>query len=117
MEERRKFIRLSASLPVAYTVMPADDSMLTMTKNLSEGGVCFMTKSRLIPGQTVRVDVALPSRTEPVRFTARVMWSGELLSTEEAPLPHPYEAGVQFLEIPEGDRTAILNYVAARRLT
>lgn len=110
MDERRKFVRISARLKTTCQVLGADDSLSLLTKNVSQGGLSLFTKSRMAPGAVLGLEVHFPGRAAPVRFTAQVMWSGELLSEHPGPGRASYETGVRFLDISPEDRDFLLRH-------
>lgn len=109
-EERRQFVRLSARLKTSCQVLGAEHSLSTLTKNISAGGMSLFTKARQAPGTVLGLEVYFPGRAAPIRFTARVMWSGELISGGPGPGGATYETGVRFLDIAPEDQDFMLRY-------
>ena len=111
MEERRQFVRLSSRLTAAYKVIGAAESDLpALTRNIGAGGVAFFTESYLEPGTLLQVEVKFPDREWPVRFTAEVIWSGELLLSSTDRESRAFETGVRFTNISDEDRQFLVRY-------
>ena len=108
MDERRRFVRLPARLRATYQVVNSDPPRDSLIKNMGGGGIGFFTESRLAPGTVVQVEVQFPERPKPVRFTAQVVWSGELIHESRERLERPYEAGLRFLDVSPEDRQFVM---------
>jgi len=110
MEERRRFVRLPAHLVTHYTVVGGDPPRASVTRNTSGGGIGFFTDSPLRPSTVLHVTVTFPGRTQPIAFTAEVVWSGKLLLERSDEHPRAYETGVRFLEIAPRDQAFLMQY-------
>ncbi|MDP3768147.1 MAG: PilZ domain-containing protein, partial [Dehalococcoidia bacterium] len=104
------FVRLSARLKTTCQVLGAENPLATLTKDVSGGGMSLFTKAQMAPGTVVGLDVRFPGREGSIRFTAQVMWSGELISETPGPEGARFETGVRFLDIAPEDHAFILRY-------
>ena len=74
MEERRKFIRLDLCIEISYEVLPMDLGKAE-SKNISEGGLCFLT-DKILKNNTallLKFNLLCPEKTH-IECTGRVMW-------------------------------------------
>jgi c-di-GMP-binding flagellar brake protein YcgR len=107
VEEKRKHKRVDSTFPVQYRnlrkagVMPAG----SMTRNLSEGGVCFKSNEFVSLACRLVVEISLPNMMKPVKAISKVAWIRKVPSTDQ------YELGNQFLEITKEDKANIMNFV------
>ncbi|MFH1878739.1 MAG: PilZ domain-containing protein, partial [Candidatus Omnitrophota bacterium] len=77
----------------------------SITKNLSEGGIRFMTAGFISMACRLIVELDIPMFTKPVKAIAKVAWIRKSDSGEE------YEVGNQFLEMSKKDKELISEYV------
>lgn len=74
MDERRRFVRLDTRIEASYSVLSKGRAARVVTKNVSAGGICLFLEEEIAPGTRLQVDLTLPDRKKPVRFTAEVAW-------------------------------------------
>ena len=111
MEDRRQFVRINSQLVVSYRVIgERGEGILSVTQNLSRGGICFLTDAWIAPETVLQIDVRIPQRQQLIRFTAEVVWSGALLLEHLGQSPHRFQTGVRFVEIAETDQQLLLQY-------
>ena len=111
MEERRNFVRLPSRLTATYKIIGATErDVAALTRNIGGGGVAFFTESAFKSGTLLQVEVRFPNRQWPVRFTAEVIWSGELLLDSTNREPRAFETGVRFESISDEDREFLMRY-------
>jgi uncharacterized protein (TIGR02266 family) len=92
------------------------DRILTnFTVNVSTGGVFVETAQPFAVGDPLETSFVLPGRGQRVRCQSRVAWVNEA----ERPLAPslPPGIGLQFFDISEDDRAAILSFVKVRLLS
>ena len=108
-DDRRQHIRLHPHFPVTYRLLGSQEPRGSVTRDISSGGLCFLTADRLAPGTMVELAVECPGLAAPVRVTAEVMWSGKLIPQSDSPAqPHHFETGARFLKIDAADLQALL---------
>jgi uncharacterized protein (TIGR02266 family) len=73
-------------------------------EDISEGGVLIMARDRLTAGETVRMRFGLPISGRVVTVAATVRWSRDARNGAAA--------GLEFMELPDGPRAEIRQYVA-----
>ncbi len=117
MGDRRKFVRLHSRIRAAYQSLGKEDPLETLTKNVSGGGLSVFTKVRQAPGTILGLELHFPGRIAPVRFTAQVVWSGEVIADAPVDPDRAYETGVRFLDIEPEDREFLLKFAEANPFT
>ena len=107
-EEKRRFKRIDSNLPVQYKnlrkagVTPAG----SLTRNLSEGGVCFKTNEFISLACRLVVEISLPTVTKPIKAISKVAWIRKVPSSDQ------YELGNQFLEMTKEDKSVIEKFIS-----
>jgi TonB family protein len=96
---KRRVPRFKLAVPLDLTVLRSGipDHIPGRTLTLGEGGVGVVVASRLMLGESVRVEFLLPHMTTPVRATAVVRYENER------------SFGLQFLRLPE-EQQSIIRY-------
>lgn len=89
MEERRRTVRIDLCMDVAYEILPMCQGVFpAMAKNISEGGMCFLSKNEIVPASILRLRFSLPDEAHTsMECLARVIWekkvdSGYLVGIE-----------------------------------
>lgn len=107
-QERRKYPRVYASLPMQFRPIGELDKLPheTITRDLSEGGVRFRA-DRFVPvGTRLVVNVLLEGHREPVRSLVKIIW------TRKQQYSDNYEVGCQFVNLPEDARARINRFIS-----
>ena len=117
--EKRRFIRAGLPFFVHYQKrgkiadeneplagLVVDIMSLSLTKNISEGGIRFVTRERFESGTYLAVDIHVPDRKSPIRTLTKVVW------TKKRPLRSGYDTGVRFIKVDEGDRKDLSYYLS-----
>lgn len=107
VEDKRRYKRIDSKLPVEYrdlrksSVLPSG----SLTRNISEGGICFQSKEFMSLACRLVVEIRLPNVPRPIKAISKVAWVRRLPTSDQ------YELGNQFLEIAKEDKAHILNFV------
>ncbi len=106
-EEKRKMPRFSMAVPVEYKRLRGSPEIKkgSLTRDLSTGGVRFMTDEFLALTARLVLDIALPLPQRPVSAVAKIAWIRKNSSGDK------YEIGNQFLEISKEDRNRLSSYL------
>lgn len=108
-KEHRKFIRLQAPIGITYRTVKKNKRQkpqLSLIKNISGGGLCFISKDDMRCGDLLDIEIAIPHLAEPVHAVGEVVWySAGREGREHA------EAGVRFRDIEPKDLHNILEYI------
>lgn len=112
MEERRRFVRLAARLPLVYLVLPSGGKQHATTKDVGGGGISFYADKTLRPGTHLQMALTLPGGEEPVHCTAEVVSSVQYATAGKGASRRSVDVDVRFLEIAPKDQEALMEYVA-----
>lgn len=106
-EEKRRYPRIKMAIPVEYKKLRESPGIKkgTLTKDLSTGGVRFITDEFLAFTARMVVDINLPLPERPVSVLSKVAWIKKL------PVDDTYEIGNQFLEISKDDKNRLSSYL------
>ena len=77
----------------------------SLTRNLSEGGVCFQSSKFISLACRLVLEINIPNSPKPVKAITKVAWIRKVPSSDQ------YELGNQFLEITKEDKANIMNFV------
>ena len=109
-QEQRQFIRINTRLTAIFKILTTGKVRRALTKDVSGGGVCFVTEGLLEPGTALEIELKLPDRAEPIRFTGEVAWSRPVGGTTKRYANPTAETGVRFVAIDAKDRALVLQY-------
>lgn len=100
IQEKRKFIRLDASIKVDILPYEITDENLLIslridseTKNISAGGILFRSRSPLPVNSLVQIRIHLPINSRPIEAVGEVRHLVRLKNTSG------FDVGVSFLKI------------------
>ena len=107
VQDKRRFKRVGASLSVEYRDLKkgAELPKGSLSRNISEGGVCFNSKEFMSLACRLVVNISLPNSGKPIKAISKVAW------IRRVPASDQYELGNQFLEISKEDRVHIAEFV------
>ena len=109
-EEQRRFIRVTGRLVAVVKIVKTGKVRRALTRDISAGGICFVTEEILEPGTALEVELKLPDRDAPILFLGEVAWSRPI-----GPKPKSYqdptaETGIKFVSIDPKERELIVQY-------
>jgi len=113
IKERRKYIRLKASVEVKYTVIGKPGTIGVFSKNISAGGLCAITEEGLKEDTPLELMIKVPDLKDPIRALARVVWQKRVESANEQANVQ-FDTGMEFTGISDFDRFNINRYVTER---
>jgi len=107
VQEKRRFKRVGASLSVEYRDLKkaAELPKGSLSRNISEGGVCFNSREFMSLACRLVININLPNSDKPIKAISKVAW------IKRVPATNLYELGNQFLEIAKEDRAHIVDFV------
>lgn len=107
VQEKRRHKRIDSALSVRYRNLRKNENPIVggLTKNISEGGICFNSGEFISLACRMIVEITLPTTPKPVRAISKVAWIRKL------PMGDQYQLGNQFLEITKDDRERISQFV------
>ncbi|MFA6143117.1 MAG: PilZ domain-containing protein [Candidatus Omnitrophota bacterium] len=105
--ERRRAGRLESTLPLNYKNLRKSgvSPVGSLTKNLSDSGVCFETSEFISLACRLVVEISLPTASKPIKAISKVAWIRRIPSSDQ------YELGNQFLDMSKEDKVLISNFV------
>jgi uncharacterized protein (TIGR02266 family) len=113
MDEIRAFPRLSLSCDIEYsyvstgTTPQKKESVLSKTKDLSEGGICLITSSPLVKGSTIALKFKLHGTYKTIEVQGKVAWSQAFAIGNQM----GYDNGIEFTKMNEEDKVLIEKYI------
>jgi c-di-GMP-binding flagellar brake protein YcgR len=111
MEERRRFVRLSARLEMSYTVLPSGTVKQTVSKDVGGGGVCLLTEKPLAQGTQLQMAMNLPGREQPINAIAEVVWSEQHEVIGKTDRQRSVEVGIRSVEMAPQDQEALMHHI------
>jgi len=60
MQERRRYTRVPESLQIAYEIIPAEEIKEYLTKDISQGGIRFLTHEFIPKDSRLRLRISFP---------------------------------------------------------
>ena len=109
MEERRRWWRTAAA-PVSLTLrtlQPPWREESAVSRDLSEGGLRFVTPMPLAAGALIELELVLPFDSLPLCVASAVAWVREQTIRG---VPR-YEVGVRFVEMSASDHSRLHHYL------
>jgi len=111
IQEKRRFVRLNALVDVIYNrVSLAETEKLSLSKNISKGGICLIAYERLEVSDLLKLDIHLPGEAESVNARGRVAWVKEFV-IGDIPNNKRYDVGIEFVKINAEDLRKIDKYI------
>lgn len=108
--EKRKFVRLKATVEVKYTIIGKPGEIQVFSKNISAGGLCIIAEEELIADTPLQLEIKIPDLQGSIRALARVVWQKKFESVGGDPKVY-FNMGVEFTGISDFDRFNINRYV------
>ncbi len=98
--ERRRFLRVGANFVLSYYVVPGEvkKTDMTMTRNISLGGICFTSDKNFPNGTMLHLTLRLPKVDKLVEVIGEVVYI-----RQEKNKKLLFDIGVKFLKADEND--------------
>lgn len=115
--DRRTFIRLPSNINLRYKVFRNEEELFSrgfrpeefsLTRNISAGGLLFISREPLVFGSVLELNVDLPVNQETIQCLARVV------RVSESDNKGIFEIGVCFLDLTGAQRAKLEQYVEKR---
>ncbi len=106
--EQRKNMRVKVHVPLSFRKLrdgAGIRGVSSISKNLSQDGVCFRTSQFVSMACRLIVELDIPKLEKPIKAISKVTWIRKTGSGTE------YEIGNRFLEMSKMDKENILKYV------
>ncbi|MFH1877312.1 MAG: PilZ domain-containing protein [Candidatus Omnitrophota bacterium] len=105
--EQRKHLRVKPLIPLKYKKLRASaakEGSVSMSKNLSQGGILFNTTEFVSMACRLVLELDLPMLSDPVKIISKVAW---IRKTS----PDNYEIGNQFIDMSKKDAQIVSEYI------
>lgn len=110
-QEKRKFVRLNALVDVVYAKSPAAvKEEISLTKNISKGGICLIVYEELKENDLLNLRIFLPDDKVAINAVGRVVWIKEFIIGDN-PESKRFDVGIEFVKINEDDLIRVNKYV------
>lgn len=97
------------------TFKELEENNISISQDISIGGICFTTSKNYAPGALVFVEVFCPTRKTPFHILAKVAWRKKRILGRA--LGYIYDTGVEFLKIDaDGEFQDLLEQLVKARL-
>lgn len=111
MQEPRRFVRSASRLPVTYTALPHDTPKVSLSADVSGGGISLFVTSAYPSGTKLQISLTLPDEEPPVPCLSEVVWS-ERSSIQGSENSEAVSVGLRIIEIAPRDHDRLMHHVA-----
>jgi len=107
-KDRRRFVRINTNFVVSYYVYPGhiNKTDMSLTRNVSVGGICFTSDKHFPPGTILHVTLRLPKITKLIETLGEVMYV-----QQERNKKFLFDLGVKFVQAQEEDLFLLENVI------
>ena len=112
--EKRVFARLEENANLRYKIIkpvPDEKEYLTAIKDISVGGLAFISQKKIPVGTILMVKIELLDSLVPVECLAKVLRMSQVKERTEV----FYQIGVLFLDLAMADSARITQYIDAEK--
>ena len=107
MQERRKYTRVPEGLQIAYEIMPTEAIKEYLTRDISQGGIRFLTHEFIPKDIRLKIRITFPRTLFSFEALVKCMWVRELSYSGD------FEVGVEFIDLPSEIMEYLVNYIKA----
>lgn len=118
LAEKRVYARLNMKVNIRYRMIQSSSELskrnlspeqLSVTKNISAGGLLFVAPEAVAPGTIVELKIELPEAPQPIECLSRVVRAEEVRQEKD------YEIAVCFLDLSGQDRSKLAKFIEEER--
>jgi c-di-GMP-binding flagellar brake protein YcgR len=106
MKEQRRYVRIDKTFAVSFHKVKGLLHSGTRTKDISEGGVCLPLDQYFCVDSLLEIEIRCDDFKGPLKALVRIVWIVNRYNSE-----FPFEAGLEFLEIPPVQRDILRDYI------
>jgi len=111
-EERREAVRIANDLEVKYRLKEnSENETRGRSKDISTGGLRMALYEKLIPGNILKIDIALAAQKDILTLTGEVVWVKELDAQNDTAGRRMFDVGIKFINVKPGQEAALGKYV------
>ena len=107
MKERRKYVRIHESSQITYELLPGESMKEYATKDISQGGIKFLTREFIPKGSRLKIKLNLYKKFFSFEALVKCAWINKIRYNEE------YEVGVEFIDMPPAAAAHLISYIEA----
>ena len=112
VNEKRQHPRLELKAPAKFRVPTARmDIGMASIKNISGGGLCVLTNTKIKKGQVIQMEFGLPADKTTILALGEIVWVTDM---DELDTKFKYQLGVKFVEIEKEKQKNINRFVITR---
>ncbi len=108
--DRRRLRRAPAHLMALVKTVSTGKVRRALTKDISGGGISFITDEELEPGTQLIIEMTLSDHPQPIQFTAEVIWLRSVKDPKHLYESLSMETGVKFVSISPQDQKLLKQY-------
>jgi hypothetical protein len=99
-QERRQFVRINTNFVVSYYIYPGEINKtdMTLTRNVSLGGICFTTDKNFPMGTILHITLRLPKVIRLIEVLAEVVYV-----KQEKNKKLLFDIGIKFIKVENKD--------------
>jgi c-di-GMP-binding flagellar brake protein YcgR len=109
-EERRRFPRVRAHIPVNYRLKMQNKIKATLSRDISEGGIRLWIEGYIPINANFLLEMNLPKIYKMIRLVARVAWVLRIPHSDR------YQLGLEFIEINQAHKKDLTEYIKMLQL-
>jgi c-di-GMP-binding flagellar brake protein YcgR len=109
MQERRRFVRLDVNVTVRWNKITEGAVQVTsINKDISENGICLIVEDELSAGDTLQMEMELPTK-KIIHSVGQVVWASPfvILGSGE----RKFNAGIEFIKLNDEDRQELGKFI------
>jgi c-di-GMP-binding flagellar brake protein YcgR len=107
IKEKRKYSRINARLPLQFKDIqrPIEAYAGSLTKDISEGGIRFVSNEFLSIFTRLLLEISIPSFSRPIKAISKVAW------IRKVPRSSQYNVGLKFMDMTEEDSKHLASFI------
>lgn len=110
--ERRRFVRISADIPVRYSLPKGPNNIKApKTKDISIGGICITINEKLMPRASLCLVIEPAGSPEPILANGEVAWVKENTQETNKEGIRYFDIGIEFKDILPKDKERLFGFI------
>jgi c-di-GMP-binding flagellar brake protein YcgR len=105
MQERRRYLRIPECLQIAYEIIPSEAIKEYSTRDISRGGVRFLTHELIPKDSHLKIRITFPNALFSFEALVKCIW------VREMPYDGDFEMGIEFIDLPPRILDYLINYI------
>ena len=105
IQERRRYVRVPENLRLIYEILPAEAIKGCFTRDISQGGVRFLTHEFIPKDSRLRIRFTFPKALFSFEALVKCMWVRQMQCSDE------FEVGVEFVDLPLEILKYLISYI------